>query len=656
MICTHCGQDNEENSKFCVHCGNSMIEQDSPNNQQPLVQETEELPVAVVTESVPLTQEEEIHTITAKRPLNKWLFIGLASVLLISAVIVIFTVQLSTKAIPLSENSVAANVDTPTTADADSVTHEIQPIKISTITNNDYPVIELVLEAKNIESLDLSLQNFTVTENGVSQTVSLVEPSGSSQLTVSYETNVVNVNHNKAEPRNIELHYLDQTTTAHYDAPQPQMLTIGDVSYNTDQYPQVKLFFSLYDSNQQLVEDISTQPSFLQVKEGNQALQSLDLAKMSEVKESLSTNVVIDVSTSMDGIMELVKSQAIQFVNQSDISGNDQMALMSFAGATEISQNKFTNNKNAITSEISQLDSYGQCTALYRSLEQALYNIAYNDANGSKYVVIFTDGGENCSNDISNQSAVSAGTVINTSLQLGVPIYAVGIDHDDELQRIARESNGDYISIGSDIDRLGEFYNSIYTKKKAQYVATYTSANPKKAARTAGIFVNSPKYYLEHKLPVTPRLLDDPAVATAMEMYQINWSNAMSSGDMSYLSPYVTVNSSSPTSVYKVVLNQVNSINEARVSGSYFEFDVPIYKLEDATKVAEDEYQLKVKKRFKRTVWENGSVESIAFKETAYTYNLISQNNTWLVDSTVESTVPDICYVDDTYATKKKCN
>jgi hypothetical protein len=661
LICKHCSLENEEIGKFCVHCGKSMIEVETFITQQQPEQTTEVLPLTVTEESSPLPQEveEEIHTLTAKRSFSKWLYIGLASVLLLTAVVVIFTtLLLPTTDVALTETPALAETegDTSKTHDISTVPIEIQPFKVSSINQTDYPMIGLVLEAQDIESLDLSPQNFTIMENGVSQKVSQVEPSGSSQLIVSYETTTVNVNHDKSEPRNIELSYLNQTTSTHYAAPLPQVLSIGDLSYNTDQYPQVKLFFSLYDSNQKLVDNISTEPSFFQLKEDNKALQSWDFAKMSEVNESLSTNVVIDVSDSMQDKLELVKSQAIQFVNQSDISGNDQIALMNFAGADDIQQHDFTNEQSSITSQISQLSSYGSCTALYRSMEQAVYNTAYNGADGSKYVVIFTDGGENCSNVNGNQSAVSAGTVINTSLQLGVPIYAVGMDQDDELQRIAIESNGDYISIGSDIDRLGQFYSSIYAKKKSQYVVTYTSDNPKKTSRDAGIIFNSPKYYGDLELPVTPRLLDDPAVATAMEMYQINWSVAMSSGDISYLSPYVTVGSSSPTSVYKIVLDQVNSINAAKDTGSSFEFDVPIYKLVDAKKISAEKYQLKLKKRFKRTVWENGRVASTAFKETSYTYNVINQNNSWLVDSTVETKVPEICYVDDTYSAIKKCN
>ncbi|MDQ0194136.1 VWA domain-containing protein [Paenibacillus wynnii] len=643
MICNHCGLENEVDSKFCIHCGKLVFDETEAINPSP--------------------QEEEIHKVSDKRRLSKWWYIGIGSALLISAIIVIFSLLPSAASNPLSEKNAEVNVPSGTpdasaepAGSASPLSNEIQPFKISTINPSLYPMIGLVIEAEDIESLDLSPQNFTVTENGVTQKVVKVDSVESGQITVSYETTVVNISHDSPEPRNIQLQYLKQTTSAHYEAPKPQTLSIGDFSYNTDQYPQVKLYFSLYDSNNQLVENLPTDSSFFQLQEDKKQLKTWKFSKMSEIKESLSTNVVIDVSTSMEGIMEVVKNQALQFVSQSALSGSDQMALMSFAGATEITQNDFTNDKNSIHSQISQLSSYGECTALYRSMEQAVYNTAYNGAEGSKYVVIFTDGGENCSNDVSNQSAVSAGTVINTSLQLGVPIYAVGVQQDDELQRIAKESNGDYISIGSDIDKLGGFYSSIYSRKKAQYVATYTSSNPKKTLRNTSIVVNSPTYFATLEQSVTPKLLDDPDVATAMEMYQINWSAAMSSGDISYLSPYVTVNSQSANSVYNIVLNQVNSINEAKNTGSYFEFDVPIYRLEDALKVTPEHYQLKLKKRFKRTVYENGSIENTAFKETAYTYNVVKQDNSWLVDSTVESKVPEICYVDDTYLTKKKCN
>lgn len=598
----------------------------------------------------------------APRSYKKWIYIAIAAVVLLVAgaggTYAFISKQNKDK---VEQQAAAASTEAAATeakqGDDASATVKATRMNVEGVDITAYPLVTLRVSVDNTDGLSTEPEDYVVTENGIEHKVKRARITDDKSLSISYETRNVNANPGQSDQRAVNLSFGTLAGEISYPAPQPQMLSVGDISYNTDQYPKVKLYFSLYDEHQQMVDSGTLKSSFFKFVENNQEVKLSEVAKVADIQESLSTNVVIDVSSSMTDIIEQVKQQAIQFVNQSEISNRDRIALMSFAGATEISQQEFTNDKNSIVTQIDSLDAYGECTALYRSIEQAVHYTAYNGADGSKYVVVFTDGGENCSNvDFDNYDAVSPGTVINSALQLGVPIYAVGVAQDDELQRIAKETNGEYISIGSDLDKLGQFYESIYAKKKAQYVATYTSAIQQKSPRGVGISVSAPHYYSKQEVEVTPRLVDDPDVARVMEMYQVNWSAAMSSGDMSYLEPYVVAGSSSANNVYGIVQKQVKSLNEARQTGSYYEFGIPIYQMIDATKVSDNKYQLKVKKHFTRTSTHNGKTGGTVFKETAYTYNVVKQQGNWLVDSTVESKVPEVCYTDDSFSKTKKCN
>jgi Mg-chelatase subunit ChlD len=685
MFCTNCGTKIMKDGLFCTNCGSSVtltqqldeLEVPIPNDVTG-AEEVKEIENVTGTEEVIESEEvseieevNEIENVTDKavtltetdvaRNHKKWLLIGLPALFLIiiGCSYLIWDKQLSpddTQRVeaPLSDNKTDSPANT--SSKDNGAPETVGNLIVNAVDISEYPTITLEIDAGDLNEWIPTQDDFTISENSISQTVDQVLQTSNNLISVSYITNQIHKSPGAVDKRTLSIQLLDAKAESSYETPQPLNLRMGDISYNTDSYPDINLYFSLYDSNDQLVESLPSDAKLFNVKEEDRSIPVTAVAKMSDQKESLSINVVIDNSSSMTDIMGTVKQQATQFLDQISITQSDRIALMSFAGASEINQNAFTNVIDDLTPQINALAADGACTALYRAIEVAVYNTAYNGESGSKYVVIFTDGGENCSNDgLENQNTVSPQTVINMANQLGVPIYAVGVDQDDQLQAITQETNGDYISIGSDLDRLGQFYQSIFSKKKAQYVVKYRSDNAKKVPRTASISLNTPQYYSTLDVAVTPRLVDDPAVAKAMEGYQINWSVAMTSGDMSYLNPYVVVDSKSPTSVYKIVYNQVTALNNSKKNGIEITFNIPTYTLLDAKKISDTHQQLQLKKHFKRTVTDNGVVTSSVFKGTAYTYNLINQNGAWLVDSTVEKSVPETCYTDETYTVVKAC-
>lgn len=530
--------------------------------------------------------------------------------------------------------------------------------EIRDVDTSGFPVVTLSVDIGNGNRDLYAKEDFSITEEGAPQTITEVTPSADQdeRLIITYQAANLHKQPGTTDKRKLMIAFRGKQSESGYEVPQPLSLRMSEVSYNTDQYPEIRVYFSLYDSFGNLMENLDPEAGLFRLTENDKPVAITEAAKMGEVNESLSINVVMDNSNSMADRMDLVKQQARQFVGNISMTENDLIGFMSFAGASEMMQSDFTSNPEEIEPQINALNAEGQCTALYRAIDGAVHNTAYNGKTGSKYVVVFTDGQENCSNEnIENRDYLNPQTVIHNANQLGVPVYAVGIEQDDQLEAITKGTNGDYISIGSDIGQLGQFYQSIFKKKKAQYIVKYRSDIAKKEPRTAALSLLNGKYFAKAGVTVTPKLIDDPEVARAMENYQINWSASMSSGDISYLQPYVTYDTTSKNAVYKIVNDQLIALNQAKANGSETTFSIPIYKLLDAKKVSDDLYQLQVTKYFKRTIYKNGALSDTAYKSTSYTYNVVKQNGVWLVDSTEETKVPETCYIDETYTKTTAC-
>lgn len=666
MFCANCGNKFINGDLFCTKCGQLAGSIDVNLTEEAIEVELETSVVEDATIPLEVLDPEavvvSVEVTKESKGIRKWVVTGIVTLLLLIVGGGVFITQnMHYTEQNIQEDTLPMVADIPAATEVEttkgSELTSLERLVIDQIDQTAFPTIKLMINVSNANKTVYVAEDFTVTEDGVARQIDQIEyMANSNVLILTYLTNQIHRNPGNIDTRNVAITLLDKQSESSYEAPQPLSLRMGDISYNTDQYPDINVYFSLYDAYDKLVETLPSDASLFHVTEDGRTQPISEVAKMADAKESLSINVVMDNSNSMYDKIDLVKQEALQFLDHITMGPNDRIGFMSFAGASEIVQFDFTNNTSDVVPQVNALNADGNCTALYRAIEQAVYNTAYNGEKGSKYVVIFTDGEENCSNDsFENQDFLNPQTVINTANQLGIPIYAVGVDQDDQLKAITKETNGEYISIGSDIDRLGQFYQSIFTKKKAQYVVKYRSEIQQKAPRSTSISLLNERYFSKMDVAVTPRLIDDPGVARAMENYQMNWSASMSSGDISYLVPYVVYDNTSKTAVYKIVYDQLISLNDAKANGSETTFSVPVYKLLDANKVSESLYQLKVNKYFKRTIVNNGSVSSIRYKSTAYTYNVVKENGTWLVESTVETKVPEICYTDETYSKVTVC-
>lgn len=236
---------------------------------------------------------------------------------------------------------------------------------------------------------------------------------------------------------------------------------------DSSNFPEIKLYFSVYDDNNELIKELSLEN--FKLIEVNSLEEKITSLKEPSGEESICMNVVMDISSSMgNGKLNESKQAAKNFLDIVGFNSGDKVELISFNNSYNVIQ-QFTNNKNLLINAIDNMSSAGD-TALYDALYKAL--LETNAQSGSKCVIAFTDGKD-------NSSLVTQDYIIDLSKKLAIPIHIIGVGTDvdtDMLKRISQDTGGQYIAI-SDFNRLEEIYKDIFKKQKEQYVLTYTTKN-----------------------------------------------------------------------------------------------------------------------------------------------------------------------------------
>lgn len=686
LFCTNCGQKNESISNYCANCGHQLVESEENEsrtaNVEPLEQQIEQNENDETAnqetgqqanidlqpnEEVEFSEEEKLIQQVETSNKKRWIpALIIVLLLLVGGGTVFAIAQLQGESNFVQEE---AEEQTELFNENEEQKVDFSIVKASTV---NYPeiAIKVRVEGQIDEELAKNIDQFKLLEKGQSQKITRMEALATDDYELYYETN--NQNDSMAsEIREVELTYGDLSKKITYQSIAQKPLTVDHFSCNTDAYPMVSCFFSVYDERNIRLDNLAFLPEMIHLLEDDKQVSDVKFEKMNQSQIYTSTNVVMDLSTSMQNNDRIgqIKSNIQTFLDGVTIQQNNLIGLLTFADREYITQYPFTSNKESIRQNVLNMSTQGNCTALYEAINTAIFNTSYNEVAGSKYVIVFTDGEENCSD------YVSAETLIQNALQLGVTIYAISESNYSELAHIATETNGSYTNIGEDYSLLQQFYKDIYENKRTQYVLTYKSENPKKQARDIKFSVANHHYRTNETInTVSPKLIDNYEVADVMQQYQIAWSIALSNQDVSAVYPYVTSHHpiTNDNSVYNIMYDQIygalnkdgqrngGTIHVDSYAGEYLQYEIPDYELIDAEKVSNTHYKMRIVKRTEREAYllKNRNDYSlgfhsplVTFRETAYTYNVINNNGSWYVD-TIEDIATPICYTDNTYQTK----
>ena len=238
------------------------------------------------------------------------------------------------------------------------------------------------------------------------------------------------------------------------------------VSSDVSNYPTVRLYLSLTDSNHQELTLKSPTAAIKEKIAGGQEIER-SIRKVERIKnnQGVGFEVLLDKSGSMDEDLGEMQDAMRNFINTLDYKVGDKAELMAF-DTYLMYMSTFTGDKNLLLNGVSNMTADGQ-TALYDALYEGVTNAG--NRTGSNCVIAFTDG-------IENASSHSLEEVIALATEKAVPIYLIGSAESDldTLQQIADETKGYLWDIDSIAD-MSEVLEKINARQKNLYTIEYTS-------------------------------------------------------------------------------------------------------------------------------------------------------------------------------------
>ncbi len=243
-------------------------------------------------------------------------------------------------------------------------------------------------------------------------------------------------------------------------------VTIRYVSSDVSDYPNVKLYFTVEDSDGNTVMLSSPNAAIKEVvSNGAEVEREIKSFEQLEGREGISIELVADKSGSMDSDLGTMQTIMSQFVNALDYESGDMVELIAFDSYV-MYMCTYTQDTSLLNNGIYNMTTYGE-TALYDALYEAVTNAGSKE--GARCVIAFTDGIDNCSVHTSEE-------VINLANTYSVPIFIIGSYGGDytTYSDITGRTGGIYWDIDS-VSDMSTILDSIYTREKNMYCLEYVS-------------------------------------------------------------------------------------------------------------------------------------------------------------------------------------
>ncbi|HHG83902.1 MAG TPA: VWA domain-containing protein, partial [Bacteroidetes bacterium] len=153
-------------------------------------------------------------------------------------------------------------------------------------------------------------------------------------------------------------------------------------------------------------------------------------------KPDIATVLVLDMSTSLGNLVTDLKEYAKSFVDQVVNSTDSSIvSVVFFSGKNDISATAFYDHTNAalLKAEIDSFTNYQSRTALFQATQAGIDLLQTLPFSGPKALVVFTDGGDNDSN---NPTTLKESIASSDYLRISIGLKGDDFDKND-LQAVA---------------------------------------------------------------------------------------------------------------------------------------------------------------------------------------------------------------------------
>ncbi len=251
------------------------------------------------------------------------------------------------------------------------------------------------------------------------------------------------------------------------------------ISSDMNNYPRVRLYFKITDSNGRVVNNY--QIKSIELKEklsgGRYLSREVKVSESLSDKYGLNTSMVIDKSGSisnadMQKIKQVVntfagsmKFEEIVWQNNLPVMlPGDKLEIIAFNDDVDLVCG-YGRPLNQIIAEVNKI-APGGSTALYDGIYSGILHAS--NEGGARCVIAFTDGAD-------NKSHYNSEDVINYAVKQQVPVYIIGVGSsvsESILKNMAQKTNGKYWHI-KDLTDLSKIFMEIYSTEKSTYYIEY---------------------------------------------------------------------------------------------------------------------------------------------------------------------------------------
>ena len=271
---------------------------------------------------------------------------------------------------------------------------------------------------------------------------------------------------------------------------EPQPVDIGDTQTLKVQVNLVNVYFSVRDKNG-FITNLHKDDCSIYEDKGLQKTKNFTQEK----NLPLTIGILLDTSGSQQNVLPLEQTSGAEFLKDV-LTPKDEAFLISFDinvnlladytnRASEISRalNKATINTGAGTGSVTG-NGNPRGTLLFDAVYLAAHDKLRQEA-GRKILVLLTDGGDQGSQETlktATEAAQKANAIVYVILIADRGFYSgfgMGYSGDADMERLAKDTGGRVINVGNNGKKLQEAFDQIQEELRTQYLASYTSTNPK---------------------------------------------------------------------------------------------------------------------------------------------------------------------------------
>jgi hypothetical protein len=184
--------------------------------------------------------------------------------------------------------------------------------------------------------------------------------------------------------------------------------------------------------------------------------------------------LVLDMSTSLGDLVSKLKEYAKSFVEKVVLSTpNSKVAVVFFSGKNDIQETRFfgSGDYGLLNTLIDNYSNYQSRTALFEATNRGLTLLNNLNFNGSKALVVFTDGGDNDSNNPEKLEKT-----IQESAHLRISIGLKGKDlNKDNIESIADSKSNAIIANKS--EQLENIFETVAKQVVSVYSIVYNRSD-----------------------------------------------------------------------------------------------------------------------------------------------------------------------------------